>query len=234
MGCGNEPNDADDKAVEESINGENCEPAPELFELPAPESTPALPQPDVAAERWDRIESISNEYSGINVEKVIEPEVALGNPRDLIANADRDTVIISHGPPVPLFATDFQNSGQELSKSIPDYPKDWPEVKVYTPVLPTKENLERMIQGYAPLSPWGEKINLHHYEQNPKGPLMMIEEKFHHEVPHYRGGLAKDEREIYNRIQRPNIYKMAAETYLGKLIEDFKDAIEREEEENEK
>jgi len=46
MGCGNELDDKDDKAVEESANGENCEPAPSLFELPAPESTPALPQPE--------------------------------------------------------------------------------------------------------------------------------------------------------------------------------------------
>jgi hypothetical protein len=57
MGCGNEPNDADDKAVEESINGGNCEPAPELLELPAPESTPALPAPPEAAE-LDRINEI--------------------------------------------------------------------------------------------------------------------------------------------------------------------------------
>jgi len=253
MGCGNELDDKDDKALEKSANGENCEPVPNLLELPAPESTPALPQPETPTpalplrlentpsieeelekgeERWDRAESL-----GINPENILEPEVACGDTKELIANADPNTVIISHGPRVPIFATDFRDSGQKLSKRIPDYPKDYPEVKVYTPVFPTKENLKKMLQGYNPISPWGEKVNLHHYQQEAKGPLMMMEASQHQGfsgVIHEKGkGLSREERIRYNEIERPNIWKMAAKTYLGENLTKIFEEIILEEEENE-
>jgi hypothetical protein len=48
MGCGNEMDEKAEEALRESENGENCEPAPNLFELPVPELTPALPQPETS------------------------------------------------------------------------------------------------------------------------------------------------------------------------------------------
>ena len=54
---------------------------------------------------------------------------------------------------------------------------------------------------------------------------MMVEEKFHREIPHPKEGLTQEERATYNRQQR-NIYRMAAEVYLEEeLTEDFKNTI---------
>lgn len=136
------------------------------------------------------------------------------------------TIVITTERNVPVFTTDFKHSGEKLSEHIKNYPRDYPEVKVYTPVFPTKDNLKRMlIMGNAPLSPWGQKVELHHYQQDPKGPLMMIHEKFHDEVPHLKNGLRPEERAKYNNVQKPNIYKMAAKAYLGDRLEDFKAAM---------
>jgi len=134
------------------------------------------------------------------------------------------TIVVTTERKIPLFATDFKDSGEELSKHIKDYPKDYPEVRVYTPVLPTTDNLKRMLNGDAPLSPWHQKVELHHYEQDPKGPLMKVETELHHEVPHPKEGLTQEERDTYN-MQRENIYKMAARAYLGDRLEDFKTAV---------
>jgi len=204
--------------------------SPETKEWFEKEIKPGL---DRAEERWKVAESI-----GIEMENMLEPATACGDPKELIANANPDTVIISHEEKVPIFATELENTGQEVSKSIKDYPKDFPEVKVYTPVVPTVDNLRKMLGvnkskcPLAPISPWGDPIELHHYEQDPKGPLMMVQERFHDEVPHPKEGLTREERATYNR-QRQNIYRMAAEAYLGEeLTEDFKNAIKSKEEKN--
>ncbi len=216
MGCNNFQTEQTDKLVEASLRGENSgiQSCPREIREEWERITPEIKEElDRADERWDRVESLNNEYSGIEVGKVLEPE---------------------------LFATDFKDTGQELSRAIKDYPKDLPEVKVYTPVLPTKENLSRMLgltkehgKPLAPLSPWGIKINLHHYEQDPKGPLMMVEEKFHREVPHPKEGLSPEDRYRYDEIQRPKVWKMAARAYLGEdLLRDFESAIKEEKEKN--
>jgi hypothetical protein len=57
MGCGNELSESDDKAVEESINGENCEPAPNLS------PHPSLPSEDFA-------ERIAREELGLSKEEL--------------------------------------------------------------------------------------------------------------------------------------------------------------------
>lgn len=144
-----------------------------------------------------------------------------------VKNTDAEkTIIITTEKKNPVFATDHKESGEKLSEHIKNYPKDCPEVKVYTPVFPTVKNLERMLQGKAPFSPWGQKIELHHYQQDPKGPLMMTHTKFHDQVPHVRNGLTPEERAKYENIQKPNIYKAAAKAYLGDRLPDLKLAKE--------
>jgi len=239
MGCNNFQTEQTDKLVEASLRGENsgiqsC--SPEIREEIEKNIPKIREELERANKRWERIESLKNKYSEIKIGKVLEPELACRNPKELIANASPDTVIISHGPEIPIFATDFKDSGQELSHHIKDYPKDFPEVKVYTPVLPTKENLERMLRGENPISPWGIKVNLHHHEQDPKGPLMMMGQSQHQKfsgVVHERGKfLSLEERRRYNRVERPSIWKMTAEAYLGKLTQDFKDVTEEKKEKN--
>jgi len=223
--------DEDKEMLDAAARGENNTIAPEVMEW-LEKAEEAL---KIAEERWERLESLE-----MNLQGVIEPSIACEDPKEVIANADPDTVIISYGPKVPVFITDFEDTGQELSKHIKDYPEDFPEVKVYTPVLPTIKNLSRMLglergdcRILSPFSPWGDKIHLHHYQQDPKGPLMMIGERFHREVPHTNKGLSPEDRRRYAEIQRPKIWKMAAETYLGSLTKEFIDAIKlRKEEED--
>lgn len=218
----------DNKMLDAAARGENNIISPEVKEAMERFEKETKPGLDRAEARWEVAESL-----GIEMENILEPATACGDTRELIANADPNTVIISYEDKVPIFATDFKDTGQEVSKSIKDYPKDLPEVKVYTPVLPTKENLARMLNGENPKSPWGVKVNLHHYEQDPKGPLMMMEQTQHQQfsgVIHEKGkSLLPEERDRYKRVERSNIWKMAAEAYLSDLIEDFKDAIKEKE-----
>lgn len=270
MGCTNEPNEWDDKMLEESARGERYIPDPKILA----QHTPVV-EVKLAADVQRRIAFIKGaanrnaakeflphrmeEFDKVNrVLERVDRITSLVPPDAKERNSKATVLVLPHIPPtcreyfrsdiskdvekvksadpyktiavtterrIPLFATDFKDSGEELSKHTKNYPKDYPEVKVYTPVFPTIDNLKRMLKGDAPLSPWYQKVELHHYKQDPKGPLMMVETKFHDEVPHPEEGLTQEERATYN-VQRENIYKMTARAYLGDRLEDFKTAVE--------
>jgi hypothetical protein len=241
MGCNNYDSDKIQGLIEESLKGESsgiesC--STEIRETIEKDRSKIKEDLKRADERWKRIESLNNEYSEIEIRDVLELDTACGHAKELIKNADSNSIIISRQEKIPIFATDLEDIGQELSKSMKEYPKKFPEVKIYSPILPTKENLSIMlIKRKNPKSPWGKTVNLHHYLQNPEGPLMMVEDSLHQKssgVIHKKNkSLSKEERYRYDTIQRPNIWKSVAEAYLGKrLLKDFKDAIKLEKKKN--
>lgn len=148
----------------------------------------------------------------------------ISEEREKISRLDGRTVIIlPYAEQIPAFVSQFRDTGQKISESIKEYPESLPEVKVYTPIIPTVDNLRRMIKGNNPISPWGKEIELHHDKQSPAGPLMMVERDYHrrkgaHGLLHRLGkgeGLSPQEYAAY-RNQKKAIWKTIAKSYLGK------------------
>lgn len=111
-----------------------------------------------------------------------------------------------------------------------NYPKNLPKVEEAARILPTLRNLVRMVNGHAPFDENGEKLELHHYAQKMKGPLVLLDSK-EHDFREYHD--PKKESEIdhnkYKR-QRETFWKWWAESYLGKdlakvLYEQYKDKV---------
>ena len=155
-----------------------------------------------------------------------------------ILSADPQAVIVPFGREreiPPFFIQDFKGI-QEFQLEIEG--KVTPIlIEVHTPILPTIENLERMLAGKNPLTPWereikpGEKekkeeIEFHHRQQKAEGPLMVLWQGYHKEMPAEKGekAMSKDDRSHYENIQRPNICKAIAELYLGNWTQAFEQA----------
>jgi hypothetical protein len=107
-------------------------------------------------------------------------------------------------------------------------------IEVHTPILPTIENLERMLNGKNPLAPWGkeieiggkkEEIEFHHREQKPEGPLMVLWQGYHKLMPAEKGEKAMPEqaRKLWD-VQKEAICKTIAELYLGNWTHAFEQA----------
>lgn len=142
--------------------------------------------------------------------------------------ADTKTVIIPLGNErnlPPFFIQEFRNSGQEFQLEIEG--KVNPIlIQVYTPILPTIENLSRMIKGNNPITPWGEEIEFHHVQQKAEGPLMVLWQGYHKRIPTERGEKAMPEpdRKHWKEVQRKAICEEIARLYLGNWANAFEQA----------
>ena len=171
MGCNGFLTKEHDILIRESATGKHTGPGEETQRI-IDEMRPVLEKVD---KRWERAESLS-----VDPERLIAPDLLGLTDEQLIKiiKDDPDKIIISGGDFIPFFATDFEDSGQELKEHVKKYPQEFPETKVYTPVLPTVENLKRMLKDKNPHSTTGELINFHHYEQENK-LIMLIEQQQH-------------------------------------------------------
>jgi len=179
---------------------------------------------DMQPVRVEDIMLIHDSPSGICAEPDSAQKEAFMNR---VSSADPNTVIVPLGKEreIPVFFIQNFRGIQEFQLEIEG--KIAPIlIEVHTPILPTIENLQELLKGNNPVTPWGEPIEFHHKGQKPEGPLMVLWQGYHKLMPAEKGekAMPKPARYLYEKVQKEAICKAIAELYLGNWTQAFKQA----------
>lgn len=253
MGCGNEVTNEDFRKIEEARQGKHggldkSYLTAEKWE----EVNKNIKEPQQEKERIDRqvqkmkdahrlqkmkdiygakpINDVIMKYEGDGVSEEEAEELA-----ERIKNSDPNDalLILREEDPSPFFTPGFNDVGDKVEFSQDDEEdsnknketEEWPEIKVYSPIQPTIENLGNLLEGKNPYNPWDDKVTWHHIEQE-KDNIGVVTMKSHggqdYGVMHEKGKkLGEENRKEWQKI-KPKIIKQIARNYLGKYGENQK------------
>lgn len=224
MGCGNELTEKDFELMEESATGkfgqldESIITKEDRQEIDKrmEEANQKLAEIDAMVEKMKNI--VDAKPIGKVIRVYEHTEVAEMDAEELaerIMKADPNDAILplKNEELSPFFVPGFKDAGDKAHLS-----EKFPEVKVYSPIQPTIENLGNMLSKRNPYNPWDEKNTWHHKDQKVQ-PVMIIKQKMHRKdsgVLH--GKEALDGRKQWEK-DKPQIMKEITKEYLGKFAE---------------
>jgi len=242
VGCINKPNERDDRMLEESANGRNCEPAQEILEEHEHIENPS---PQEEAERLREIddkiqEAIENgkdlndqdirseikrltpsaAQSFINEIKDDQPITYLPDPSELSKEEmEKLKEIISEERPDRVLIVGHTNMFESNIKVIEGVP---PIIHYHIPVT-TVENLKAMLCKNAPVDGNDEYFNLHHWRREARGPLFIMKKSTHQKLSGLLHKYEPSERvsESKRKIQRKKFWEWWAKEYLGPWAKEF-------------
>ncbi len=237
MGCGNEVTNEDFRKIEEARQGKHggldkSYLTAEKWE----EVNKNIKEPQQEKERIDRqMQKMKDIYGAKPINDVIieyergdVSEQEADRLAERIKNSNpNDALLISREEdPSPFFTPGFNDAGDKVEFFQDDEEdsdknketEEWPEIKVYSPVQPTIENLGNLLAGRNPYNPWDDKVTWHHIEQE-KDNIGVVTMKSHgrqdYGVMHEKGKkLGEENRQEWERMQ-PNIMKKLTKDFLG-------------------
>ena len=253
MGCGNEVTNEDFRKIEEAMQGKHggldkSYLTAEKWE----EVNKNIKEPQQEKERIDRqvqkmkdahrLQKMKDIYGAKPINDVIieyergdVSEQEAERLAERIKNSDpNDALLISREEdPSPFFTPGFNDVGDKVEFSQDDEEdsdksketEEWPEIKVYSPVQPTIENLGNLLAGKNPYNPWDDKVTWHHIEQE-RDNIGVVTMKSHERqdsgVMHKPDKkLGEENRQEWRGI-KPKIMREIAKNYLGKYKEQQK------------
>lgn len=242
MGCGNEVTPEDIEAIQKAAQGKNSgfdesiltPEEKEEFNRGLQQKSEELEEQVQKMREVGGENSVNNviieKYEGGEVDeeqaKELAEEIRESDPNDAL-------LILRDEAPSSFFTPGFNDSGEkveffqedEKDPNVIKATEEWPEIKVYSPVQPTIENLGNLLAGRNPYNPWDDKVTWHHIEQQ-KDNIGVVTVKSHvkHDssVMHEKGKRLGDENRREWRKIKPKIMKEIARNYLGKFAENDK------------
>ena len=244
MGCGNEVTNEDFRKIEEARQGKHSGLdesilTPEKWEEINKKTREAQKEKERIDEQVRKMKDIHGakpindvimKYEGDGVSEEEAEELA-----ERIKNSDpNDALLILREEDLsPFFTPGFNDVGDKVEFSQDDEEdsdksketEEWPEIKVYSPVQPTIENLGNLLAGRNPYNPWDDKVTWHHIEQerdNIGVVTMKAHERQDSGVMHKPDKkLGEENRQEWRGI-KPKIMREIAKNYLGKYAKNKK------------
>lgn len=250
MGCGGDP-EKDEEGVNDSMNGESCEPASEISEEINNLENPSL------QEEAGRVEEIENKVEEAKEEgkaltdSDIKNEIEKLTPTAAQSFVDkiRDDQPITYLPPPSELSKEEMEKLREICSEYKGrvfimghtnmYESNIKVKEGISPVihyhhhLPTGENLQRMvIKNYSPIGSDGKPLHLHHWHQERGGPLIAMEASTHQKLSGLLHKYEPSERvtQLDRKAQREKYWEEWAKEYLGPYYEMFIEIFQEEEE----